>query len=97
MPPPAKSPSRLIGGVGFSGAAEHGECAGHCDVVDVVTSGLGERAGLAVTGHAPVDHPRVSCADNVWADAEPLTHTWAEGINTYVSLVECLEQSGDVV
>ena len=41
MPPPPKSPTRLIGGVGLlAGAAEVRERAGERDVVDVVAGGL---------------------------------------------------------
>ena len=78
MPPPPKSPTRLIGGVGLlAGATEVRERAGERDVVDVVAGGLRHRTVLAPAGHAAVDELRVAGETHVGAETEPLGHARA--------------------
>ena len=98
MPPPPKSPTRLIGGVGFAArATEVRERAGERDVVDVVAGGLRHRTVLAPAGHAAVDELRVAGEARVGAEAEPLGDAGPEALDQRVGLLDEREHRLDAV
>ena len=98
MPPPPKSPTRLIGGVGLlAGPAEVRERAGERDVVDVVARGLRHRTVLAPPGHAPVDELRVAGEAHVGAEAEALGHAGPEALEQRVGALDELQHELDAL
>ena len=85
IPPPPKSPTRLIGGVGCSPSRP--KCASapaERDVVDVVARGVGHRTVLPPAGHAAVDETRVAGEALVGAEAEALGDAGAEALDQRV-------------
>ncbi|MNO80125.1 hypothetical protein D3C76_713170 [compost metagenome] len=67
-------------------AAAHPEQAGQCDVVQVMPSGLGQRAVLAPAGHAAVDQARVLRQALLGAEAQALHHARAVALDQRVGL-----------
>ncbi len=89
MPPPPKSPTRLIGGVGLrAGPAEVRERAGERDVVDVVAGGLRVRAVLTPARHPAVDELRVAGEARVGPDPESLGDAGPEALDERVGLLD---------
>ena len=60
--------------------------AGQRNVIDVVTGGFGERAGLAPARHAAVHEARVAHHAGLRADAEPLGDTGTEAFDEHVGV-----------
>ena len=89
MPPPPKSPTMLIGGVGLPPSRP--KCASapaERDVVDVVARGLRHRAVLAPAGHAAVDELRVPGEAVVGTEPEPLGDAGAVALDQRVGLLD---------
>ena len=89
IPPPPKSPTRLIGGVGLLPVAtEVRERAGERDVVDVVAGRVRERPVLAPAGHAAVHEPRVAGEADVGPEAEALGDAGPEALDQRVGRLD---------
>ena len=65
-------------------------------VINVVSSGVGQRALLTPTSHSSVDHPFIATTNYIWADAESFAHPWPKWVDEDISAVGEFEQCGNV-
>lgn len=66
------------------------------DVINVVPSGVGQRALLTPTSHSSIDHAFITTTNFVWADAKSFAHSWPKWVNEYISTVSEFKQRGNV-
>jgi hypothetical protein len=74
------------------GASDVGLGARQRDVVDVVPGALGQRTGLAPSGHASVHEPGVDRRNDLRSEPEPLGHAGPETFDQHVGRSAQIEE-----
>ena len=81
----------------LTAATDHRQCAGQCNVVDVMTGPGCQRAILSPAGHSPIDETLVAGEALIGPDTQPLGDPWTHTLDEHVGRFDHLHDRRDAV